>query len=218
VKLEPLSRGAYRLLKSIKAYDFQRRGWSCPGQDTLAKDLRVSERQIQRYLAELSRKSYLRIRRRPNSSSLYYFSSGKRQNVGTDPTKNVGTDVVADVGTIHLLLKHVNTTPRKPPAKEFTTMTMPEYYLTLKEQKLWRMAARWIAENNPDLGMYTADRCAPIMELLDKAGAAELPEDGPLPAITWPPAHQPVFADPIRKPVSSQRVVEYFRRMKESGE
>ncbi len=219
MKREPLSRGAYKCLKAIKSYDFQKRGWSCPNQNTLAKDLRVTERQIQRYIAELTRKSYVFPQRRPNSSSLYYFNGGKAQNVGTDPTRNVGTAVVADVGTIQLILKQHNTTPRKPPAKEFTTMQMPSYYLTLKDQKLWRMAARWISVHNPDLAMYTSDRCAPIMELLDRAGAADLAEDGPLPEIAWPPADLPIIArEPQRKLAASAGFVRELQRMKNGGD
>jgi len=218
MKREPLSRGAYKCLKAIKSYDFMRRGWSCPAHDTLAKDLSVSERQIKRYVSELTRKSYLFPKRRPNASSLYYFGCAKGQNVPTVGTENVPADVPADVPTIQLFLMPPKGLARKPPAKEYTTMTMPSYYVTLKEQKLWRMAARWIAERNPDLSMYTADRCAPIMELLDKAGAADLAEDAPLPEIAWPPADLPILArDPQRKTAASAGFVRELQRMKNGG-
>ena len=101
-------------------------------------------------------------------------------------------------------------------------MQMPEYYRTAEEQKLWRMAARWISENNPDLSLYTADRCAPIMELLDRAGALDLPKDGPLPAIAWPPEATPLqkLAEPVeRKPVQSLTAEQYeFLRRKIEGQ
>lgn len=208
MKRAPLSRGAYRCLKAVKSYDFQKRGWSCPSHNTLSKDLSVSTRQIKRYIAELTKKSYVFPRRRPNSSSLYHFGYGKPQNVPTVGTENVPAGVPADVPTIQLVLKHHNGTPatltKKPPAKEHRTiMEMPTYYTNATDQKLWRMAARWIIQNNPDLGAYTADRCAPIMEQLERAGAANLPEDAPLPAISWPPADLPKIAQPSRKPAAS---------------
>lgn len=67
---------------------------------------------------------------------------------------------------------------------------MPEYYTTFEDQKLWRMAQRWIHEHKPDLAGYH-DRAAPIMQLLEAAGAAKLPETGPLPEIAWPPKIKP---------------------------
>jgi hypothetical protein len=95
---------------------------------------------------------------------------------------------------------------------------MPTYYLTEREQKLWRMAARWISDNNPDLSMYSADICAPIMELLDKAGAADLPEFAPLPAIAWPPIDLPSMGRlPARKKAASASLgfVRELQRMKD---
>jgi hypothetical protein len=219
VKREPLSRGAYRCLKAIKAYDFQRRGWSCPGHDTLAKDLCVSERQIKRYVAELTRKSYVFPKRRPNSSSLYYFGCEKGQNVPTKGTENVPTGVPADVPTIQLFLMPPNDLRKKPPATELTTMQMPDYYRTPDEQKLWRMAQRWIAENKPPL--ITALDIGPIMTQLERAGALTLPEDGPLPRITWPALEaapllklaQAVEPKPERKPMGlAQADIEFLRR------
>jgi DNA-binding transcriptional MocR family regulator len=198
-----LSRGAHRCLKFIKSYDFQRRGWSCPSQTTLAKDLGVDLRTVKRYVAELTRKSYLLARRRPNSSSVYSFGVRKGQNVPAKVTQNVPADVPADVPTIQLFLMQPNgpaQTAQKP-TQEFAFMDMPAYYTTEDDRKLWRMAARWIVQNNPDLGAYSFDRAAPIMELLEAAGAANLPENGPLPAIVWPPADLPARArHPDAKP------------------
>jgi hypothetical protein len=73
-------------------------------------------------------------------------------------------------------------------------MEMPTYYTEPADQKLWRMAVRWIQEHQPDLGAYTMDRAAPIMELLERAGARDLPEDAALPAIHWPPRDLPARA------------------------
>lgn len=85
-----------------------------------------------------------------------------------------------------------------PPTPPRTTdMQMPDYYRTSEDQKLWRMAARWIAQNNPDLSVYP-DRCAPIMTLLEAAGALSLPEDAELPAINWPPEATP---KPVRQEI-----------------
>ncbi len=100
-------------------------------------------------------------------------------------------------------------------------MQMPEYYRTASEQKLWRMAARWISENDPDLTGYP-DRCAPIMYALEKAGALDLPEDGPLPMITWPAfeaAPLVKLAEAVeRKPVRSLTAEQYeFLRQKIEG-
>lgn len=110
--------------------------------------------------------------------------------------------------------------PPTPPRSN--AMTMPDYYLTPRDQKLWRMAARWISANNPDLSRYTADPCAPIMELLDKAGAADLPENAPLPQITWPPADLPSLGRalsnlPGRKPSTSAGFVRELQRLKDWG-
>lgn len=197
---QPLSRGAYRLLKAIKSYDFRSRGWSCPGQDTLAKDLKVGERTIKRYVAELRAKNYLAVNRRPNSSSLYRFGVRSGQNVPTEGTENVPAGVPAGVPTIQLFLTGSNSSPvptRKPPAKETSRMAqMPEYYKTSKDQKLWRMAQRWIHENKPDLAGYL-DHAAPIMSLLEAAGALDLAEADPLPTIPWPPAKRPTL-DTVR--------------------
>jgi hypothetical protein len=102
------------------------------------------------------------------------------------------------------------------PRRSNHAMTMPEYYLTPDEHKLWRMAARWISENNPDLTGYP-DRCAPIMGLLDRAGALTLPEDGPLPAIVWPPAATAEM-QPARKPTASAGFVRELQRQKIGGE
>lgn len=184
MKREPLSRGAYRCLKAIKAYDFMKRGWSCPGHDTLAKDLRVSERQIKRYVAELTRKSYVFPKRRPNSSSLYYFGCEKGQNVPTKGTQNVPTGVPADVPTIQLFLMPPKGLPQNTPRKETAVPEPPDYLKTPTELKLWRMTHRWISENKPPL--ITALDYGTIMTRLERAGALDLPEDGPLPMITWP--------------------------------
>ncbi len=185
IKRPILSRGAYRCLKHLKTYDFQKRGWACPSVATLMADMDRGERQIKRYVAELTRKCYLEVSRRPNASNKYTFLV----NVTTDVTQNVPADVPADVTTIQLFLKHVNQdAPRAPKTqKEFAFMEMPYYYTDLQDRKLWRMAARWIAQNNPNLAAYSMDRAAPIMELLELAGARDLAEHAPLPAITWPP-------------------------------
>jgi hypothetical protein len=218
VKREPLSRGAYKCLKYIKSYDFQRRGWSCPSHETLGKDLSVSTRQIKRYVAELTRKSYVFPQRRPNSSSLYYFGSGKGQNVPTKGTENVPTDVPTDVPTIQLFIMPPKGLPRKPPAKDpnpylelIRRMIMPAFLTTPNEQKLWRGAQRWIAENKPPF--ITALDIGPLMKRLEDAGYLNLPEDGPLPRITWPALE----ATPLvkltqaveRKPVQSLTAEQY---------
>lgn len=66
-------------------------------------------------------------------------------------------------------------------------MQMPYFYTTVDDQKLWRMAQRWIAINDPDLSGVPGDKATPIMHALEAAGALKLPEDGPLPMITWAP-------------------------------
>lgn len=226
MKRAPLSRGAYRCLKAIKAYDFQRRGWSCPGHDTLAKDLCVSERQIKRYVAELTRKSYLFPKRRPNSSSLYYFGCEKGQNVPTKGTQNVPTDVPADVPTIQLFLMPPKGLPRKQttttpnPYQELTrSMKIPAYLRTPEEQKLFRMAQRWIRENKPPL--ITPLDIGPIMTALERAGASSLSEDGTLPAIGWPPEANPLvkLAEAVeRKPMRSLTADDYEFLKRKIGE
>lgn len=91
-------------------------------------------------------------------------------------------------------------------------MQMPDYYKTPGEQKLWRMAQRWISVNNPNLTGYS-DLCSPIMYALEAAGALNLPEDGPLPMITWPALEEtPLIklAEAVeRKPVRSLTEADY---------
>jgi hypothetical protein len=85
-------------------------------------------------------------------------------------------------------------------------------------QKLWRMAQRWIAINNPDLSEVTGDKARPIMYALEAAGVLDLPEDGPLPLITWPQLEAlPVIArEPARKTAASAGFVRELQRMKDS--
>lgn len=86
-------------------------------------------------------------------------------------------------------------------------------------QKLWKMAQRWIALNDPDLSAVTGDKARPIMYALEAAGALDRPEDAPLPMITWPPLEaQPLLnlAESVeRKPVQSLTTEQYeFLRRK----
>lgn len=188
MKRKILSRGSYRFLKILKSYDFQGCGWSCPGQDTLAKDLRVSGRQIKRYVAELTQKGYISVSPRPNASNKYTFL----QNVPTGGTQNVPPDVPPDVPTIHLILKTPNAKgPTASQSRESSMSEMPYYYTTSEDQKLWRMAQHWIAANNPDLSAVTGDKARPIMYALEAAGGRSLPENADLPAISWPPEATP---------------------------
>jgi len=73
--------------------------------------------------------------------------------------------------------------PPTPPKE--TTMQMPDFLTLPSEQKLWRMAQRWITENKPPL--ITGLDVGPIMMQLEGAGALDLAEDAPLPEIVWPP-------------------------------
>jgi hypothetical protein len=89
-------------------------------------------------------------------------------------------------------------------------------------QKLWRMAQRWIAMNNPDLSSLSGDKARPIMYALEKAGALNLPEDGPLPMITWPALEATPLvklAEAVeRKPIQSLTAEQYeFLRRKIDG-
>ena len=217
----PLSRGAHRALKFIKSYDFQKRGWSCPRQETLAKDLCVDQRTVKRYVAELVAKRYLSATRRPNSSSIYRFGLRSGQNVPTKGTQNVPADVPADVPTIQLFLKQTNAPPSdqpRTPKTRIAHMEMPDYYTTPNDRKLWSMAARWIQLNNPDLSAIGGDKAAPIMHALEMAGALQLAEDAPLPMIAWPALQAlPIIVPPARKPPTREdleRLGDAIRRLK----
>jgi hypothetical protein len=81
-------------------------------------------------------------------------------------------------------------------------------------QKLWKMARRCIAENNYDVSAISGDHCRPVMYALEAAGALNLPEDAPLPAITWPPeATHAKTATVPRKPMGiAESDLENLRR------
>jgi hypothetical protein len=87
-------------------------------------------------------------------------------------------------------------------------------------QKLWRMAQRWIALNNPDLTEVSGDKARPIMYALEAAGALDLPEDGPLPMITWPAleATPLVSSAPTRKTAASAGFVRELKRQTAGGD
>ena len=96
---------------------------------------------------------------------------------------------------------------------------MPEMYRgDPPTEKLWRAAQRWIALNKQAL--ITALDVPKIMQLLEAAGALELPEDAPLPAIIWPPEGSPLLnlAEAVtevtaRKPMGiEQGIIEQVRR------
>jgi hypothetical protein len=109
-----------------------------------------------------------------------------------------------------LLLSPPPNPPRKDPMSE-----MPDYYRgDLAAEKLWRAAQRWIALNNPDLSAVSGDRARPIMYALEAAGYLDMPEDGPLPAIAWPPeAISQKSNIPARKPMGiASADIEALRR------
>jgi DNA-binding transcriptional ArsR family regulator len=98
---------------------------------------------------------------------------------------------------------------------------MPEMYAHDPiAQKLWRMAQRWIALNNPDLTEVTGDKSRPIMYALEGAGALDLPEDGPLPMITWPQleAAPLISPAPTRKTAASAGFVRELKRQTAGGD
>lgn len=93
-------------------------------------------------------------------------------------------------------------------------MSMPEMYASdAAAQKLWRMAQRWIAANSPDLTAVSGDKARPIMYALESVGALDLPEDGPLPMISWPALEEiPLvkLSEAVeRKPVRSVTEADY---------
>lgn len=217
----PISKGAYRLLKQLKQYDFQKKGWACPRQKTLADDLKVTTRQIQRYVAELEKANVVYARRRPNSSCAYHFVRPMRQNVGTVPTGNVAADVAADVGTFSIILKALpnaessappipsanlakvadNISPESKP-KGPRVMQRPAYYQTPEEIKLWNFAQRWMCAN-PGVTVSGND-IGRLMRALEDAGALQIDD---IPTLT----DERFMLKPQRKPAASQ-TMELLRR------
>lgn len=232
-----LSAGEQRLLALLLRYAGHYGPESCwPKRFTIAKELKVSQRQVTRWTSSLVAFGAIERIDRGQASNKYrilWNSELLKNQLVPIYHRHVSAFVsirenAAKVKQMRLLKSipagtRVSAAPfhLSPPTphRGHHPMQMPDYYRTAAEQKLWRMAARWISENNPDLSLYTADRCAPIMELLDRAGASELPEDGPLPAITWPPADLPTMERlPARKTAASAGFVRELQRLKGGNE
>jgi DNA-binding transcriptional regulator YhcF (GntR family) len=88
--MKDLSRGARRCLQLLRSYDGPK---GCiPFQETLATQLEVSVRTVQRYVRELTQAEEISVEKRQHSSAKYTIQT--RQNVGSSvgsKAKNVGS-------------------------------------------------------------------------------------------------------------------------------
>lgn len=202
---EPLTRTERRLYLSMKRFCFGK-DHTIASQETLADDLKVSVPTVKRATAGLVKKGWISTERRGNSTV--------KKTILGDPSRRARKPGITYQMQFNLIPRAEKSDPpddppddppiynsleaspgsqtKKPlllktrPAKE-TMATMPEMYANdPAAQKLWRMAQRWIALNSPDLTAVPGDKATPIMYALEAAGALNLPEDGPLPMITWP--------------------------------
>ncbi len=216
MKREILSRGACKCLKYLKSYDFQKRGWACPSIETLMADMRRSDRQVKRYVVELTRKYYIEVSRRPNASNKYTFLG----NVTSDVTQSGTADVPAHGTTFSLILKSPNsqpqnTTPQEIPMQEYDAHKIWEPRRSPEEIRLRKMALRY----DPDL--MTLD-IPVVCQQLEAAGALALPEGAALPSIPWVPwkerlrqidAAKSVRSPHAKPPAMAQGLAELSRKL-----
>lgn len=231
MRTEPLSRTERRVYLKLKHFCFGK-DYTIARQSTIAEGLKLSVPTVKRAMSQLTKKGWISTKRRGNSTTKKTILGDpfRRQNKSgvtyqmqfnliPRTTKSDPPDDPSDDPSIYNSMEASPgsrapkpTLLKIPPRRKDPMSQMPEMYRGhAPTEKLWRGSQRWIVHN--DTILITALDVPKIMQLLEAAGYLEMPEDGPLPMITWPALETtPLLklAEAVeRKPVRSLTEADY---------
>ena len=108
----------------MRSYAWWKKGWSCPGRETLAKHLGVSKGTISKYIAELKKYKVIKVKRRFNNSSVYVFPNYAQKIGSLLRSKNWTLSIyeTQQRGVRRGHLKLVRTVPDRPERRELAVL------------------------------------------------------------------------------------------------